>query len=173
MFYLLCLIRSLPKSASFDETQTQTALDVVRTKRAKQLLNQEKVTRQSSSVSGHSASTARTTKSGLVMSGDYTERTVGCADMRGDYTERTVGCADMVAEKVTRSSKTPTPHHSRPTTPQRSPRTEILLFTTNIKQLNVFLSNIFYTQIKSEINFHYCTSSLQESNHKKLNFTFA
>ena len=99
--YLLCSIRSLPKSASFDETQTQTALDVVRTKRAKQLLN-EKVTRQSSTMSV----SARTTKSGL--SGDY-ER------------ERTVGCADMVAEKV--KSKTPTPHHSRPTTPQRSPRT--------------------------------------------------
>ena len=99
IYHLRCSItRSLPKSASFDETQTQTALDVVRTKRAKQLLN-EKVTRQSSTMSG----SARTTKSGL--SGDY-ER------------ERTVGCADMVAEKV--RSKTPTPHHSRPTTPLMS-----------------------------------------------------
>ena len=95
----MLLIRSLPKSASFDESQT--ALDVVRTKRAKQLMIEKSggggggQSRQAP-VSGG----ARTTKSGL--SG-----------------ERVVGCADLVTEKVMRS-KTPTPHHSRPVTPVTS-----------------------------------------------------
>ena len=74
------LFRPLPKSASFDESQT--ALDVVRTKRAKQLLN-DKVPRQSSGASGAGTSVntgnSRTTKSGLSQ-----ERTVGCADMVAD-----------------------------------------------------------------------------------------
>ena len=79
------LFRPLPKSASFDESQT--ALDVVRTKRAKQLLN-DKVPRQSSGASGAGTSvntggsSSRTTKSGLSQ-----ERTVGCADMVADKAE--------------------------------------------------------------------------------------
>ena len=77
--YLITLhfSRSLPKSASFDDSQT--ALDVVRNKRAKQM-STEKVPRQSSH-SSQAPSTSRTTKSGLSQ-------------------ERTVGCADIVADKV-------------------------------------------------------------------------
>ena len=96
--------RSLPKSASFDESQS--ALDVVRTKRAKQQLS-EKVSRQ------QQAATARTTKSGL--SGDR-ERTVGCSDI-------VAGVAELSKEKVARAgSRTPTPHPSRPVTPVAPPQ---------------------------------------------------
>ena len=97
--------RSLPKSASFDESQS--ALDVVRTKRAKQQLS-EKVSRQQ-----QQAATARTTKSGL--SGDR-ERTVGCSDI-------VAGVAELSKEKVARAgSRTPTPHPSRPVTPVAPPQ---------------------------------------------------
>ena len=65
----------------------------MRTKRAKQLLTEKSSTKFSA--------TSRTSRSGL--SG---ERTVGCADL-----------VDIGRDK----SKTPTPHHSRPVTPQRSP----------------------------------------------------
>ena len=58
--------RPMPKSASFDDSQT--ALDVVRTKRAKQLLTEKSSTKF--------PTTTRTTKSGLSV-----ERTVGCADL--------------------------------------------------------------------------------------------
>ena len=96
--------RSLPKSASFDESQS--ALDVVRTKRAKQQLS-EKVSRQQ-----QQAATARTTKSGL--SGDR-ERTVGCSDL-------VAGVAELSKEKVAGRSRTPTPHPSRPVTPVAPPQ---------------------------------------------------
>ena len=79
--------RSLPKSASFDDSQS--ALDVVRTKRAKQFLTEKSSTK---------FAVARTTKSGL-----SSERSVGCADL-----------VDIGRDK----SKTPTPHHSRPASPQ-------------------------------------------------------
>ena len=98
ILYFPCL-RSLPKSASFDETQT--ALDVVRTKRAKQHLL-EKTGSRGGGGQAEVRAGARTTKSGL--SGER---------------ERTVGCTDIVDKEARRErrSKTPTPHNSRPVTP--------------------------------------------------------
>ena len=104
ILYFPCL-RSLPKSSSFDETQT--ALDVVRTKRAKQHLL-EKTGSRSSGGQGEVRASARTTKSGL--SGER-ERTVGCTDI--------VQLTSTSEKDVRRErrSKTPTPHSSRPVTP--------------------------------------------------------
>ena len=104
---ILSCLRSLPKSASFDETQT--ALDVVRTKRAKQHLLEKSGSRGGGGQGqGEARGGARTTKSGL--SGER-ERTVGCTDL--------VQLASTSEKEVRRErrSKTPTPHNSRPVTP--------------------------------------------------------
>ena len=98
----------MPKSASFDETQT--ALDVVRTKRAKQHLLEKSGSRGGGGGQGQETRSggARTTKSGL--SGER-ERTVGCGDLVS------IGGTMEKEARRERRSKTPTPHNSRPVTP--------------------------------------------------------